>query len=121
MTPGSQQSWFRWWEYGDRGEITTLTVMRRTIARIARGQSNKSKNRASLSRIISDRSRSGHAIQLRKIPAGPGGGVIGRGLIQDKYTNFGKIYPARVGRLVKAWTKANQSLIRRLFSRIRVA
>lgn len=119
--PGPQQSWFRWWEFGDRGEITSLTVMRRTIARIARGQSNKSKSRSKLARIISERSRSGSAIQLPNIPAGPGGGVQGRSLIQDKYRNFAKIYPARAGRLVKTWARNNQSLIGRLFSRARIA
>jgi len=117
VTSGPTQSWFRWWEFGDRGEITSLTVLRKTISKIA-SRSGRGINRARLNNLITNRSRSGSAVQLR-LPKSAGGGIAGRGLISNKYRNFRKIFPARIGKVVKGFVRSNNVRIAKLFTTTR--
>jgi hypothetical protein len=98
VIPGPQQSWFRWWEFGDRGEIGSLTVTKSIIgAAVTRTESG---NRKTLSDLISERSRSGFGIQLPKVPA-VGITIIARGLIRDVYDRFGRVFPARMNKALR--------------------
>ena len=58
VSGGPLQSWFRWWEFGDQGEITSLTVLRRTIGKLKQAQGRgQSKSRSALSKLIAKKSR----------------------------------------------------------------
>ncbi len=117
---GATQSWFRWWEFGDQGEITSLTILRRTIGKLkqARGK-GQSRSRANLTRLINKKSRSGAALQIANRPADSNSHITGRGLVTEKYKNFAKIFPARVGKKVKQYFINNRARIQRLFVRAR--
>ena len=96
---GPRQSWFRWWEFGDRGEIDTLTVLRTNISQMAsQGTRGNSQSRKKLLEIIDKKSRSGFAIQLRNKAPGGSSHISPAGLIQEVYRNYGRIFPARMGK-----------------------
>ncbi len=103
--PGPIQSWFRWWEFGDRGEIDTLTVFQRSSAAAA-GRLRTS--RVSLNRLIAERSRSGSAIQIASEPANDASSITGSNLIGRTYANFGRILPAQLGKVLRQFTRNNK-------------
>jgi len=120
VSSGPLQSWFRWWEFGDQGEITSLTVLRRTIGKLKQAQGRgQSKSRSALAKLISRKSRSGTALQITSLPADGTSHISGRGLISDKYRKFAKIFPARLGKKVKAYQRNNRTRIQKLFAQAR--
>lgn len=103
--PGPQQSWFRWWEFGDQGEIDTLTVFKRTVSAVA---SRRGTSRITLNQLIENRSRSGQAIQLIGRLGGANSGIVGRGLIGKVYEDFGRILPAQVSNVLRKFVRNNR-------------
>ena len=121
VTSGPLQSWFRWWEFGDQGEITSLTVLRRTIGKLKQAQGRgQSKSRSALIKLIAKKSRSGTALQITSLPADGTSHIASRGLISDKYRRFGKIFPARIGKKVNSFIRNNRTKIQRLFAQTKV-
>jgi hypothetical protein len=121
VTAGPRKSWFSWWEFGDRGEITSLTVLRRTVGKLAAAKgSGQTKGRSNLLRLIRDRSRSGAALQIAGIPANASSRVEARGLVGEKYRNFAKIFPARMGKTMRNYVRRNKTKVVRLFTRARI-
>jgi len=122
VLPGPPQSWFRWWEFGDQGEITSLTVLRRTIGKLAQTQGRgQTKGRSKLLQAMQERSRSGAALQVKSRPAGADSHIFARGLISEKYKNFGKIFPATIGKKVQQYIRNNKTRIKKLFTQVRTA
>jgi hypothetical protein len=102
IQPGPHQSWFKWWEFGDKGEITTLTVSQRNIdALLGRLKNPGSNDRARLLNILRKGSRSGFAMQAIEQEADGNSKIIGRGLIGRTYQNYIRIFPARMGKTLK--------------------
>lgn len=102
---GPIQSWFRWWEFGDQGEIDTLTVFKRTVSAVA---SRRGTSRITLNQLIENRSRSGQAIQLIGRLGGANSGIVGRGLIGKVYEDFGRILPAQVSNVLRKFVRNNR-------------
>lgn len=117
---GQRASWFRWWEFGDRGEIQTLTVTRRNIAKMLKtksGKSTQTKSRTQLLEIIRDRSRSAAAIQLRDRSPDENTSIQGAGLIRQTYANYARIFPARMGLAMRRFVGKNNGRAEKFFAR----
>jgi len=113
---GPRVSWFRWWEFGDRGEITTLTITAANISKSIQRQKQKGQgtvSRQKLLDLITARSRSGSALQLPSLPADADSHIFGRSRIQQTYANYLKIFPARMGKTLKALIRKSN-----VFSRV---
>ena len=117
---GPRQSWFRWWEFGDRGEITSLTVLRKNIGRIAVNSKGSSRSRDKLLKLIQTKSRSGSALQLNSLPAGASTGITGRNLVTEKYEAFARVFPARLGKAVNDYVRRNSTKISKFYTRATV-
>jgi len=109
---GPQHSWFRWWEFGDRGEITTFTLLKSGVMAQAR-RSKRSKDK--ILDIIATKTRTGFAIQLPSLPPGPNSSIDGANLIQTIYQNYARIFPARIGKVVKRVARKNGGRLSRFF------
>lgn len=105
FAPGRLQSWFRWWEFGDNGEIDTLTLFRRGSAAAAR---RLGINNMNINQLINARSRSGSALQIISQPADGNSSIVGNNLIGNIYQNFGQIFPAQVGKALRRFTRNNK-------------
>jgi hypothetical protein len=117
---GPTTSWFRWWEHGDRGEIDSLTVLRKTISKIISQKSGKPRNKASrgsLLQIITDRSRSNEAIQLLNRQPDENSHISPTRLIQRTYSNFARVFPARMGKTLKKIVSQNNGRAEKFFAR----
>ena len=120
ITRGRKASWFRWWEHGDRGEINSLTVLRKTISKIVSNKSGKSKNKKSrtqLLELLSKRSRSNEAIQLRNLRPDENSHISPTKRIQTTYANFARIFPARMGKTLKKIVARNGGRAEKFFAR----
>ena len=112
---GPRTSWFRWWEFGDRGEITSLTVLRKTVSKLAR-KSNAA-SRSNLLQIIRDRSRSGAAIQLASRAPDENSTIVARNVVGQVYGRFAKIFPARMGKTLRAFVSRRGGSANSFFTR----
>ena len=105
FTGGPSQSWFRWWEFGDQGEIDTLTIFKRGSQSAAR---RSGINTVTLSRLIDEQSRSGFAIQSFNKPADLNSSITGSNLIGRTYGNFAQVLPATVGKVLQRFARNNR-------------
>ncbi len=117
---GPKASWFRWWEFGDRGEINSLIILRRTISKLIvkkTGSQKQQKSRSQLLDIISQRSRSNQAIQLEGRRPDENSSIVATGLIQKTYANFSRVFPARMGKVLRRLILQNGGRAERFFAR----
>jgi hypothetical protein len=118
---GPRVSWFRWWEFGDRGEVSSLTLTAANISKAVKIKINQKRSVASKEKLLDliiDRSRSGLAIQLTRLPPDAGSHIIGRNRVQQTYSNFLKIFPARMGKVLKSLIARNGGVANNLFTRV---
>ena len=116
VSPGPTQSWFRWWEFGDRGEIDTLTVTRSTLGRATRGGTS----RKTIQDLIKERSRSRAAIQIPSLPS-IGVTISGRSLIRSKYDAFARIFPAAMSKALRRFVRGPGKNVNKFFVRARIS
>jgi len=115
---GPRQSWFRWWEFGDRGEISSLTILRKTITKlIERQEPGKRVSRSQLLAVLRKRSRSGAAIQLIGRRPDNNSSIPATSLVQTFYGNYAQIYPARMGLSIKRFVSRNGGRAEKFFAR----
>ena len=115
---GPRMSWFRWWEFGDRGEISSLTVLKRTVTKLGGTTSaGRQKSRAQLLQILKEKSRSGSAIQLKKQSPDANSRIDGASLIRRTYGNFARVFPARMGKTLKKIIARNGGRAEKFFAR----
>jgi len=114
---GPTHSWFRWWEFGDRGEITSLIILRQTIAKLVSRTSKRKKSKTALLQILKERSRSGSAIQITNRSPDHNSSIAGTHRIGTTYSNFARIFPARMGKSLKRFVQKNGGRAERLFAR----
>jgi hypothetical protein len=114
---GPRSSWFRWWEFGDRGEIRSLTVLRKTVNKLVSRSGGKDVSRASLLDIIRQRSRSNEALQIPNRRADENSSIRPTGLIRKVYSNFARVFPARMGKVLRRIVTANGGRAEKFFAR----
>jgi hypothetical protein len=117
---GPTVSWFRWWEHGDRGEIDSLTILRKTVSKLISKKSGKPRNsasRGSLLDIITKRSRSNEAIQLLNRQPDENSSIAPTRLVQRTYANFARVFPARMGKTLKKIVLENNGRAEKFFAR----
>lgn len=113
LKPGRTQSWFRWWEFGNAADVDSLTVFRQSSA-------GAGVDRRTLTQLITERSRSGEAIQLTSRGPNQNSIIAPNLLISKTYDNFARIYPARVGKIISNFARETNTGKFRFFSRSRV-
>lgn len=107
--PSNRASWFRWWEFGDRGEMVGQTVLKSNLASFARKRSKKTKGKRDLLKIIREKSRSGYGIQLTKNVRGSTG-LQGARLVTRIYADFATKFRGHMQKAVRAYVgKVNKS------------
>jgi hypothetical protein len=115
---GPIHSWFRWWEFGDRGEINSLTILRQTISKLVRkGNSGNKKSRTALLQILKNKSRSGEAIQVLDKSPDQNSNISPTRLIGRTYSNFARIFPAVMGKSLRRFTSRQSGRAERFFGR----
>ena len=114
--PGRRASWFRWWEFGDSGEMEGRTILKSNLASFARKRSKKTKGKRNLLKLIREKSRSGYALQLTQ-GGNTSQGLQGAGVITDIYAEFAQKFQPHMARAVKKYVgKANKN--KRFFAQV---
>lgn len=100
FTPGQTVSWFRWWEFGDQGEIDTLTVTPQNAGVVA----NRFSRTTGVDRVlnaIKRVSRSGFAMQAVELEADGDSHIVGRGLISKVYADYLNRFPRHMAKVFR--------------------
>jgi hypothetical protein len=114
IKPGRTQSWFRWWEFGNSQDVDSLTVFRSSASAV------KNVSRRSLTALINKRSRGGEAIQLVNQSPNHNSFLTPALVVSQAYDNFARVYPARVGNIVRNFVRKTNTGRFGFFSRSRV-
>lgn len=110
--PGSRVSWFRWWEFGDRGEIDSLTITPANASILTRSNFRRVSSESSILAMIKKLSRSGFALQSTAFDADASSHILGRGLIGRTYANYLRIFPAHMSRAIKQYVVNARGVVR---------
>ena len=110
-------SWFRWWEFGDRGEINSLTILRQTISKLVSKSAKNKKSRTALLQILKNRSRSGSAIQIRDRSPDQNSSIQATGLVGKTYDNFARIFPAVMAKSLRRLIRKHGGRAEKLFAK----
>ncbi len=116
--PGIRQSWFRWWEFGDGGEMEGQTILKSNLAAFAKKRSKKTKGKRNLLKLIREKSRSGYALQLAA-SGGVSRGLQGAGVVTRIYAEFAQKFQPHMARAVKKFTRGSNK-DKRFFAKVSI-